>query len=195
VDATASRARSGSVAEVTPQQLLIDVKDILDELAETIGVDTEFPLEPLVLGTETFVPVRDAHVDVTVTYTGTGQVVAHGHVDVDVTTQCSRCLKDFTFTTSGDVEGFYVRPGHDEEIPEEQEVEYIHDRSIDVLPAVRSALILELPFAPLHDDACAGICATCGADLTDGTCDCEPDRPDSPFAALKDLVSESGNEA
>jgi len=183
------------VAEAAPQQLLVDVKDILDELAESVSVDAEFVLEPLVLGTETFTPVGPAHVDVTVTYTGTGQVISHGQVDVEVSTQCSRCLKDFTMIAHGDVEGFYVRPGHDDEIPEEQEVEYIHDRAIDVLPAVRSALILDLPFAPLHDESCPGICASCGADLTAGPCGCEPDRSDSPFAALKDLVREPEDDA
>ncbi len=183
------------MADAIPRELLIDVKEILDELADSIDVDTEFPLEPLVLGTETFVPSRPAHVCVTVTYTGSGQLVAHGRVDVDVTTQCSRCLKDFTMNTGGDVEGFYVRPGHDDEIPEEQDVEYIRDREIDLLPAIRAALILELPFAPLHDDTCPGICPTCGADLTSGPCGCKPDRSHSPFAALKDLVPEPGDDA
>lgn len=181
------------MAEAAPQ-LLVDVKDILDELADSVGIDVEFPLEPLVLGTETFVPVSPAHVDVTVTYTGTGQIVAHGRVDVDVKTQCSRCLKDFTMTADGDVEGFYVGPGHDDEIPEEQEVEYIRDRAIDLLPAIRAALILELPFAPLDDESCPGICPSCGADLTAEPCGCEPTRSDSPFAALKDLVRDSGDD-
>ena len=192
--AIASRARSASVAEVAPQQLLVDVKEILDELADSVGVDADFPLEPLVLGTETFAPVGPARVDVTVTYTGTGQVIAHGRVEVEVSTACSRCLQDFTFIAGGDVEGFYVLPGHDDEIPEEQEVEYIHDRAVDLLPAVRSALILDLPFAPLHDESCAGICATCGADLTGGSCGCAPVRAESPFSALQDLMTESGDD-
>ncbi|KAF0208070.1 MAG: hypothetical protein FD171_1227 [Actinobacteria bacterium] len=183
------------MAEVLPQQFLVDIKSILDELADSVVVDVEFPLEPLVIGTESFVPVSRARVEVTVTYTGTGQVVALGRVEVDVSTHCSRCLTEFTMTASGDVEGFYVKPGHDDEIPEEQEVEFITDRSIDILPAIRSALILELPFAPLHDESCPGICLTCGADLADGACDCEPVRADSPFAALQGLVAESDDTA
>jgi len=190
VAVTASRARSASVAEKAPKQLLIDVKDILDELAESLHVVTELVLAPLVLGTETFAPVGPARVDVTVTYTGTGQVIAHGQVDIEVRALCSRCLEEFTMIAHGDVEGFYVRPGQDDEIPEEQEIEYIHDRAIDILPAIRSALILDLPFAPLHDESCPGICPSCGADLTAGPCGCEPARADSPFAALKDLVRE-----
>ena len=54
-----------------------------------------------------------------------------------------------------------------------------------------SALVLEAPFAPLHDDDCAGICPECGADLNTEPCDCasKPD-PDNPFAALGDLLDE-----
>lgn len=178
------------MAEAAPRQLLVDVKDILDELADTVDVDVEFPLDPIELGAVTFVPIRPAHVKASVTYTGSGQVVAHGNVTVDVTTQCSRCLVDFVMTVAGDVEGFYVRPGHDAEIPEEQEVEYIHDNLIDLLAAIRSSIILDLPFAPLHDETCPGICASCGADLVDGPCGCEPGLDDSPFAALKDLIQE-----
>jgi len=61
---------------------------------------------------------------------------------------------------------------------------------VDIMDAVLSVLTLELPFAPVHDEQCKGICATCGADLNEGPCGCEPVLRDSPFAALKGLLSE-----
>ena len=181
--------------EAAPQQFLIDIKSIVDELADTVEIDADLELAPLVLGLESFSPAGPAHVEATVTYTGAGQVIVHGRVVVDLNATCSRCLKDFVFRATGDVEGFYVRHGADKEIPEEQEFEYIDDRSIDILPAIRAALALDLPFAPLHDPECKGICPRCGVDFNESTCDCEPDVSDSPFAALKDLVDDADGDA
>ncbi|MCE5191653.1 MAG: DUF177 domain-containing protein [Actinomycetia bacterium] len=181
------------MAEATPHALTIDVATILDERADTIGVELDVPLEPITLGAECFVPVSDAHVDALLTYAGSG-IVASGTITADFKAQCSRCLADFVMTATGDIEGFYVRPGTEAEIPEEQEVELITGREIDLLPALRAALVLALPFAPVHDVDCPGICPTCGADLSQGPCACEPDVSSSPFGALKDLVIEPGED-
>lgn len=177
------------MAEATPDALKIDVAAIADELADTIDVELEVPLEPIALGTERFVPVSHAHVDALLTYAGSG-IVASGTITGDFMAQCSRCLADFVMTATGDIEGFYVRPGTESEIPEEQEAELITGREIDLLPALRAALVLALPFAPVHDVDCPGICPACGADLTQGPCACEPEVSSSPFAVLKDLVIE-----
>ncbi|MHB1340259.1 MAG: YceD family protein [Coriobacteriia bacterium] len=179
--------------EVAPRDLRIDVSDILDNLADTQDAGADVVLDPIVVGTETFVPVAPAHVEVTLTYAGTA-IVAEGQVTVDLQAVCSRCLREFVMPARGTLEGFYVRPGTQDELPEEQEYEFIDDRSIDLLPAVRAALAIEVPFAPVHDPDCAGICPTCGKDLATGACACEPARPDSPFAGLKDLLDESSRD-
>jgi hypothetical protein len=58
-----------------------------------------------------------------------------------------------------------------------------------------SALVLEAPFAPLHDAECAGICPTCGADLNEGPCGCEAQVDGAhPFAGLGDLFEEPGEQ-
>lgn len=179
--------------EVAPRDLRIDVSDILDNLADTVDAGLDVVLDPIVVGTETFGPVAPAHVEVTLTYAGTA-IVAEGVVTVDVKAVCARCLREFVMHATGTIEGFYIRPGTQDELPEEQEYEFIDDRSVDILPALRAALAIDLPFAPLHDPECAGICPTCGQDLAAGECDCEPVRPDSPFAGLKDLLDESGRD-
>ena len=54
-----------------------------------------------------------------------------------------------------------------------------------------AALVLEAPFAPVHDDECAGLCYTCGADLNEGGCGCEHGvSDDHPFAALGSLFED-----
>ncbi|MGB4593162.1 MAG: DUF177 domain-containing protein [Coriobacteriia bacterium] len=182
------------MAEVAPRDLRIDVSDILDNLADSIDAEFDAVLEPIVVGTESFVPLAPAHIDITLTYAGTA-IVAQGEVTVELQAVCSRCLQEFALPMTTQIDGFYVRPGTEDELPEDQDFELIDDRFIDVLPAVRSAIVVELPFAPLHDPDCAGICPMCGKDLATGQCACEPDVSTSPFAGLKDLLAQKSGDA
>lgn len=165
---------------------LVELGPILDDLGEQICLNQEIALGTLSVGNETFVPVAPARLDVTLTNTGAG-VVAQGTIQVDVKATCARCLCEFTLHGSGDVEGFYVTPAHATQLPDEQDFELIEDRSIDLMPALLAALTVDLPFAPLHDPECLGICPSCGIDRNAGTCECAQDTPDSPFDALRGL--------
>ncbi|MDZ4654599.1 MAG: DUF177 domain-containing protein [Coriobacteriia bacterium] len=164
----------------------VELGTILNELGDQIMLDVEMSLEPFTVGTETFSPVSPAHVHISLTNTGAG-VVAQGTITVDLTATCCRCLGDFVLQSVGDVEGFYVTPSHAKQLPEEQEYEFIHDHAIDLMPALLAAMTVDLPFAPLHDPECAGICPTCGADRNVDPCDCLEEADGSPFAALGDL--------
>jgi uncharacterized protein len=123
--------------------------------------------------------------EIELTNTGAG-IVASGTATARVVTPCVRCLCETCITVEAEIEGFYVRPGHEDEFPEEQEVEFIGDDStIDLEPAVTQSVVVELPFAPLHDAGCRGICPVCGADRNASACDCGTTRPASPFDVLK----------
>jgi len=178
------------VPEALPHELLLDVGDLLENFADSVTFEGEAPLEPLELGAERFVPLTPIRVMAELTFAGSG-IVASGSVSVDVQATCSRCLRELTLPIQAPLEGFYVRPGADHDFPEDQEVELIVGRTIDLYPAVHAAVVLELPFAPLHDPDCAGICPTCGEDRNETPCSCERDRADSPFAALQQLMNDS----
>lgn len=168
----------------------IDIKSILDSLGETIQIDQPIELRPLIVGDETFTPTAPAHVSLTVTHTGS-EVIAYGTVTMPAKATCVRCLCDFDLTLTGEVSGFYIEPGHEGNVPEKQEYEFVSaDEHIDVMPAILESLLLEAPFAPVHDEACKGLCPTCGVDRNVEECNCA-DLPDDagPFAALKGLVT------
>ena len=167
----------------------VEIGSILDVLGASIDVEDDIVFDSFIVGTEVFVPRGPAHIDVTITYTG-GAAVAMGTATLPVVATCARCLADFLTEILGEVDGFYVTPGHEEGIPEEQEIEYIDSEGvIDLYPAILAALVLDAPFAPLHDEQCAGICAQCGADLNEGLCDCSASVEDThPFAGLHGLL-------
>lgn len=170
----------------------VDVSSILDVVGGYVDVSDGYPLAELVVGEERFELVEPAHFDVTISNAGEG-LVATGRVSALVKAVCSRCLRDFETTIEGEIEGFYVRPG--DHAPEEEEAGAVdRNEAIDIAPALVAALTVEAPFAPLHDEACKGLCPVCGADLNETSCNCA-DKPDEshPFAALRDLLGEQAD--
>ena len=99
---------------------------------------------------------------------------------------------------TGEIEGYYLRSDGEEppEDIEEDEYEVMgEDNTIELLPLIQTALLLELPYLPLCREDCAGICPDCGTNLNEGTCDCSSKKEEeafnqSPFAILKNLKIE-----
>lgn len=174
----------------------VEIAELLDSLGTNTHIADEFSLPSLDVGDEHFEMRGPVTFDVTVTNTGTA-VIAYGTVSAPVTATCVRCLVEYPTSLEGDVEGFYVFPGKVEDLPEEQDVEYIDaDGAIDLMPALMGAIVLEAPFAPLHDELCAGICGGCGEDLNTSACTCvDDDDEDHPFAALRSLVSKENTDS
>lgn len=85
-------------------------------------------------------------------------VLASGTVAVDVTGECSRCLGAVSDHVEVELTELYAYPDSaTDESTEADEVSRIVDEMIDLEPAVRDAVLLELPNAPLCRDDCAGV--------------------------------------
>ena len=60
-----------------------------------------------------------------------------------------------------------VYPDQDVDPDEELEVSMLRDDLVDLEPLLRDAVVLALPFQPLCNDDCPGLCVECGARLAD----------------------------
>jgi len=169
--------------------VLVDVRPILEETGASIDLSSSFDLGVLSVGDNDFVLREPAPYTVSVTNAGAG-IVAHGRITAEVAAVCSRCLREYPSRIEGDVVGFFLRPGDTPLTEESADEAYAvaADGSIDLGPSLLAALVVEAPFAPVHDEACKGLCTRCGEDLNLGPCSCS-DEPDDghPFATLKDL--------
>jgi uncharacterized protein len=172
---------------------LVDVRPILDEFGGHIPLNAEIEFGQIDVGDESFVPMGSARLDAHLTSAGAG-VVLGGTLEMTVQAVCSRCLREFPLDVKIEVDGFYIEPGQEAELPEEQEFAYVTEGSVDIADALVTSLALELPFAPLHAEDCPGICPQCGADLVDGPCSCGPDSSASPFASLAELFPADADE-
>jgi uncharacterized protein len=134
--------------------------------------------------------------DVTVDLTATSAVdsiAVHGTVAMPWRSQCRRCLAEADGTARIAVDEVYQSVERhtvalDDAFPIEAD-------QIDLVPAVREYLLLELPDDVLCRDDCAGICPVCGTDLNSGRCSCDTTLRDDRWAALDGLQLDDGGPA
>lgn len=108
-------------------------------------------------------------------------IVVTGSISTPWHAPCRRCLVDVTGTAQIAVDEVYRdEVGDDEAFP-------IEGDQIDMAPAAREYVLLELPDGPLCREDCAGICPLCGIDRNQGTCTCDISVRDDRWAALDDL--------
>lgn len=103
--------------------------------------------------------------------------------------ECARCLDPFSSQlTVSFQELFSSEPALADEDDAAGQDEYVLDGDIlDLEPALRDALVLELPLSPLCGPDCPGLCAECGARLADAGPDHGHASSGGPWAALRDF--------
>jgi uncharacterized protein len=99
--------------------------------------------------------------------------------------QCARCLEPakltldlpliLTFTEADE-------PSDEDEV--EEDTVYLQDGVIDLGPALRDELLLNIPMGTLCREDCAGICPTCGANRNLTPCDCAQRPGGGKFSVL-----------
>jgi uncharacterized protein len=84
-----------------------------------------------------------------------------------------------------------ARHAHDFEGEDQKDsdldITYLSEDWIEIADILTEQLQLLVPFQPLCNEDCKGICPHCGADLNKGRCACAKLKKPSPFAALNSL--------
>jgi uncharacterized protein len=106
--------------------------------------------------------------------------------------ECVRCLEEISREMTADFQELFVYDdgGHVGEETEDGETSRLDGDLLDLEPLLRDAVVLALPFQPLCQDDCPGLCVECGARLADDP-DHHHDAPVDPrWAALASLQPE-----
>lgn len=102
--------------------------------------------------------------------------------------ECARCLDEFTSSIEVGFQELYF--AHADETGEDG---YVLDGDLlDLEPALRDAVVLELPLSPLCAGDCAGLCSICGVRLADAEPDHAHESDGGVWAALKNLFPAEG---
>lgn len=118
-------------------------------------------------------------------------VLVTGTAEVHLVGECARCLRGFEDDQSFDLQELYFYP----EREAEEDASWIEDDMIDLDPALRDAVVLELPFTPLCRDDCLGLCPTCGFVLNDDPDHSHGREVDPRWGALAQLDVEGEQQA
>ena len=105
--------------------------------------------------------------------TGTAAMQARG--------ECVRCLGDVFVPVEVDVQELFVHEGQEED---DEDVSRLNGDLVDLEPVLRDDVVLGLPFQPLCDDECPGLCPSCGARLADDPAHGHEADRDPRWAAL-----------
>ncbi|MBR5260400.1 MAG: DUF177 domain-containing protein [Eggerthellaceae bacterium] len=175
----------------------IQIPDELFAPAESSHFEGEYQIDRLEVGPDEYVFCGPLSWQVDVTNTGEAFLVM-GTVEGEAVTLCGRCLEEVRVTLGGEVDGYYlIDPASAEDLEDMEGDEFDvlgEDDVIDIEGPIRAALLLEIPLVPLCDEDCKGLCLSCGSNLNEGPCDCEPveeveeeEPANNPFAVLKSL--------
>lgn len=92
-------------------------------------------------------------------------VLVTGTARAPLVGECARCLDLFASATEVRFTELFTHEASDEDDAAEG---YLMDGDLlDLEPALRDALVLELPLAPLCAEDCPGLCSECGIRLAD----------------------------
>ena len=114
--------------------------------------------------------------------------------------ECARCLEPIHDDLEVTFQELFVYDDirDSEGAEEDDDVSMLQDDLLDLEPLLRDAVVLALPFQPLCEDDCPGLCPECGARLADDPDHAHEAAIDPRWSALTALTDNeqdlSGNE-
>jgi uncharacterized protein len=163
---------------------MLQVADLIDRPGVSRRVDLTLPTPAgldLVLATV----VEPLRLEAEIANVVEGLLV-RGMLCAGLRVQCARCLADLEVEVAADVTELVTDT--DVERGEEAEEGYeIADGAIDLDTLLRDALVPAVPYQPLCDEACRGLCAVCGSNRNEVDCDCDEPTGDPRWSALEGL--------
>lgn len=176
------------------QPLIYDLLPELKAAGDSAEQSAHLDIEAYELGDKVFALPEGIDYNIILSHTGEGILVS-GVLKTVLSTECDRCLDPARLEISSEIEGYYLFEEPEEVSEDDEEYELVVDDTIDLAPALESALVLEIPFVVLCKDDCEGLCPQCGCNLNRESCSCadvpDPTHPFAQLAALKGaLLSE-----
>jgi uncharacterized protein len=167
--------------------LVFDTRDLGPGTARTLNRACPAPED---MGVEMARVQAGADLELEVQLEGVAEgVLVTAMVTAPLVGECARCLEPFTSALQVRFqELFTAEPDDDFDQADDQEESYLLDGSglLDLEPALRDAVVLELPLSPLCGDDCQGLCPECGIRLADAEPGHGHEQRSPMWAALQD---------
>lgn len=167
--------------------LVFDTRDLGPGTARTLNRTCAAPEH---MGVEMARVPAGADLELEVQLEGVAEgVLVTAAVTAPLAGECARCLEPFTAATQVRFQELFTLVADDSDADQaDGEESYLLDGSgqLDLEPALRDAVVLELPLSPLCEDGCRGLCPECGVRLADAQPGHGHQQRGAMWAALKD---------
>lgn len=164
------------VDDIHEEEETLDFREDVAEVNEVLAGRgaTDFQLE------------RDVDVSVGA-YRAGSDLFFHGRLGTPVRGTCARCLESYPFQLDREF-SLVLKPATEatEQPSADPWLAFYKGDEVDLSPFVREELLLALPTRGLCSEACAGLCAHCGANLNLGKCGCVEEWTDPRLAKLRE---------
>src|SRR6187551_971557 len=117
-------------------------------------------------------------------------VLVTGTANAGLDGECARCLEPISEEIEARFQELFVYVEHQTPHDEDDEVSKLEGDLVDLEPLLRDAVVLALPFQPLCEDDCPGLCTECGARLADDPDHTHEEPIDPRWAALQNLAEQ-----
>jgi len=141
-----------------------------------------------------------------------GLVAVTGVLEGTIIRECVRCLKEYEDPLAFSVRAAFIpepksalrhpkrvdpRKARAEVIeaePDEEPDDQYHyqGNQLELAPMLREHVILSVPMQPLCSDDCLGLCAQCGKNLNEGSCQCAVEPPIPTFRVVQSMKRKTG---
>ena len=166
----------------------------MKKLREPLAIEDQMNIEALVQLRRDLLAVKPLDVKLKAQYESGGMIGVTGTLQTEVVMSCSRCLNKTVYPLDLVFHERFTQgleeTDHDDE---EEDIIYIESDRIDLKPHIEENVLLALPFIPLCDEQCKGLCPVCGTNRNEISCGCSTEKIDPRLAALADLKNQMPN--
>ena len=162
--------------------MIINFSDLLSKKNRKKEISLSFELEPFEFEGEEIRAIEKVDVE-GVAISENDVIVIEASIKTKLKLNCSRCLDTFIYPIDIDIEERFT---NNKELQDE-EIMFVDGDTLNITEIIENSIISTLPIKRLCKEDCKGICSRCGANLNQGSCDCDTADLDPRMAVISDI--------
>jgi uncharacterized protein len=159
----------------------VTMQKLSQQMGQKMDLSFETRFEHLVDTVRHLVELSPVKGELSLAKVGEDCVEVTGKINAEMKLICSRCLARFPQKVEVEINEKFAAEKEDEE----EEVYPIEAGELDLLPMLKENMVLAIPYAPICNEDCKGLCPVCGNNRNVKPCSCEENRIDPRFEKLQ----------